>query len=132
MSLYDSIVVKTIVRNMYEVSDQLDTNQPCISYFSSGKHVHVMNTPHTPLLNSKTGVCRAIPFFLIFDPKHTVWVLVRTALLRQCLHVPTMFVLRINIKNIKNFLVKFSIFTAEKNLCILHGHVFIMHCEENV
>ena len=30
----------------------------------------------------------------------------------------------------KNFLVKFSIFTAEKNLCILHGHVFVMHCEE--
>ena len=29
-------------------------------------------------------------------------------------------------KNIKNFLSKFSIFTAEKILCILHGQVFVM------
>ena len=33
-------------------------------------------------------------------------------------------------KNIKNinffFLLKFSIFTAEKNICILHGPVFVM------
>ena len=31
-----------------------------------------------PLLYSKTGVCRGIPIFLIFDPKHRLWVLVRT------------------------------------------------------
>ena len=31
-----------------------------------------------------------------------------------------------DIENIKFFLVKFSIFTAEKNLCILHGQVFVM------
>ena len=31
-----------------------------------------------------------------------------------------------NKKNIKIFLMKFSIFIGEKNLCILHGHVFIM------
>ena len=36
------------------------------------------------------------------------------------------YVLSKNIKNIKIFLVKFSIFTAEKNLCILHGQVFVM------
>ena len=35
--------------------------------------------PKTPLLYSKTGVCRGIPIFLIFDPKHRLWVLVRTA-----------------------------------------------------
>ena len=31
-------------------------------------------------------------------------------------------------KNLKNFLMKFSIFTAEKDLCtcILHGQVFVM------
>ena len=33
---------------------------------------------------------------------------------------------RKNKKNINIFLLKFSIFTAEKNLCILHGHVFVM------
>ena len=27
----------------------------------------------------KIGVCRGIPTFLIFDPKHRLWVLVRTA-----------------------------------------------------
>ena len=35
--------------------------------------------PHTPLLYSKTGVYRGIPIFLIFAPKHRLWVLVRTA-----------------------------------------------------
>ena len=36
--------------------------------------------PYTPLLYSKTRVCRGIPTFLIFDPKHRLWVLVRTVL----------------------------------------------------
>ena len=31
-----------------------------------------------------------------------------------------------NKKNIKVFPMKFSIFDAEKNLCILHGRVFVM------
>ena len=35
--------------------------------------------PYTPLLYSKTGICRGIPIFLIFAPKHRLWVLVRTA-----------------------------------------------------
>ena len=34
--------------------------------------------PHTPLIYSKTGVYRGISIFLIFDPKHRFWVLVRT------------------------------------------------------
>ena len=42
---------------------------------ASGKHV-----PKKPHLHiEKTGVCRGIHNFLIFDPKHTLWVLVRTA-----------------------------------------------------
>ena len=49
--------------------------------------------PQTPLLYSKTGVCRGIPGFIIFGAKHTLWVLVF-------------------------FLVKFSIFTGENNLHI--------------
>ena len=39
--------------------------------------------PYTPLLYSKTGVCRGIPIFLIFAPKHRLWVLIRTASPRQ-------------------------------------------------
>ena len=37
-----------------------------------------------------------------------------------------MYVLSKHIKNIKKILKKFSIFTAEKILCILHVRVFVM------
>ena len=52
-----------------------------LEYFvTSGKHVHVMYTLFTPLLYRNTEVCMGIPFsFLIFAPKHRLWVLVRTA-----------------------------------------------------
>ena len=46
---------------------------------TSRKHFRVMYTHYTPLLYSKTGVCRGIPIFLIFVQKHRIWVLVRTA-----------------------------------------------------
>ena len=39
--------------------------------------------PQTPLLCSKTGVCRGKPIFLIFAPKHRLLVLVRTASARR-------------------------------------------------
>ena len=73
----------------------------------------------------KTGVRRGIPIFLIFAPKHRLWVLVRTASARWFYRVPTIYVLSKNKKNIKKILLKFSFFTT-KNPCILHGHVFVM------
>ena len=52
-----------------------------------GKHqenMSVQSIPtQTPLLYSKTGVCRGIPIFLIFAPKHRLWVFVRTASARR-------------------------------------------------
>ena len=36
------------------------------------------------------------------------------------------YVLSKNKKTIKHFLTKFSFFTTEKNLCTLHGQVFVM------
>ena len=75
---------------------------------------------------AKNGVCRSVPIFRIFDPKHRLWVLIKTALLRRFHSVPTINVLSKNIKNIKHFSIKFSIFTTEKNLCTLHGQVFVM------
>ena len=42
------------------------------------------------------------------------------------LEPPTIYVLSKNKKNIEFFMMKFSIFTGEKNLCILHGQVFVM------
>ena len=40
--------------------------------------------------------------------------------------VPTINVLSKATKNIKNFPMKFSIFTTEKILCILHGQGFVI------
>ena len=53
---------------------------------ASRKHVHAINTPQTPLLNSerlKTGFAGVHLFFLITDPKHRLWVLVRTASMKR-------------------------------------------------
>ena len=54
-----------------------------IIIYSSRKYhqgnMSVQYIPPTPLLYSKTGVCWAIPIFLILAPKHRLWVLVRTA-----------------------------------------------------
>ena len=59
---------------------------PAMTLISWGFH-HITKTspctpPYTPLLYSKTGVYRGIHIFLIFAPKHRLWVLVRTASLR--------------------------------------------------
>ena len=54
---------------------------------------------------SKRGVYRGIPIFLIFDPKHRLWVLVRLTA-----PVPTINVLSKNMKKVENFPMKFSIF----------------------
>ena len=73
--------------------------------------------PQTPLLYSKTGVCRVIPIFLIFTPKHTLWVLVRTA--------SAIYVMSKNKKNSKKFLVKIIYFYNLQKISILHGQVFV-------
>ena len=70
-------------------------------------------------------------YFLIFDQKHRLWVLVRTASARprrggSNLYIHTINVLSNIIKNIKKFPMKSLIFTAEKVLCILHGQVVVM------
>ena len=57
--------------------------------------------PHTPLLYSKVGVYRGIPIFLMFVPKHRLWVHVRTA---------SAVLTRTHnqyVKNVKNFPMKF-------------------------
>ena len=79
--------------------------------------------PKTPLLYSKTGVCRVIPIFLIFAPKHRLCVHVRTAS-----NDPTNCVLSKNKENIKNVLPDryFSFFYKFKNVCLLRGQVFVI------
>ena len=80
----------------------------------------MVNLPrHTPLLYS--GVHRGIPIFLIFDQKHRLWIFLR---------VPTFYVSSKNMKKVSFFLFSLKIFSFfnSKNLCILHGHVFLMIC----
>ena len=90
----------------------------------------------TSCSRAKNGVCKGISIFLIFAPKHRLWVLVRV-LTCTCTHnlcfeqkkcVPTIYGLSKNKKNINFFTDESYIFYNCKNLCILHGHVFVMIC----
>ena len=76
-----------------------------------------MYTPLNPTFieKKKTGVCKGIPNFLNFDPKHAMWII-------------TMYLLSENIfkkSNISNEIIFFG-FLQKKNLYILHGQVFLM------
>ena len=68
--------------------------------------------PHTPLLYCNTEVYRGTSVFRTFDPKHRLWVLVRTASPIDC--IPTIDGFSKHIKNIFFFPMKNSIFNAEK------------------
>ena len=89
--------------------------------------------PHTPLLYSETGVYRGIAFFLIFDPKHRLWVLVRTG---SNVYPQSMFgAKKMKILDFFHFFLfflsffffsfLFFFFTALRKSNILHGHVFV-------
>ena len=78
--------------------------------------------PHTPLLYRKTGECRGIPIFLSFAPKHRLWVHVRTASVRRSNVYPQSSK---NKKNIKAFLMKFSIFKADNFLFFFSFFFFL-------
>ena len=62
----------------------------------------------------------------MFAPKHRLWVLVRTALARQFYHVPTIYVLSINMKNMIKILLKIFNFHIFRKICISHGRIFVM------
>ena len=69
-----------------------------------------MYTPLHPLLYSKIGVYRGKHYFLIFAPKHRLFI----------------YVLSKNKKNITFFHMKIIIFTVVKKCDILHRRVFGM------
>ena len=52
---------------------------------TSGEHVPVINS--TPLLYSKNWVCRGIPIFLNFAPKHSLWVLAQGGTLKFSVYI---------------------------------------------
>ena len=73
----------------YSLEDEKRTGKPLPSVSEALNAVHQENISvkciprHTPLLYSKTGVRGGIPIYLIFVPKHRLWVLVRTASARR-------------------------------------------------
>ena len=85
------------------------------TFFSMLKNHHantyvIVKPPYTPLLYSKIGVYRGIPYFLIFALKHRLCVHVRTAS-----HVYPQSIFRAKIKKKPTiFHLKIDIFTAEK------------------
>ena len=74
--------------------------------------------PYSPLLYRENWGVQGFTYFLIFAPKHRLWVLVRTA-------SPS--------KNKKNILKKILLFLPKifnfyniRKICILHEDVFVM------
>ena len=72
----------------------------------------VVCMPLNPTFTWKTGICRGMFIFLTFDPKHRLWVLVRTTTPRwfQLVHVLTINVLSKNMKVIEFFQMDFFFF----------------------
>ena len=59
------------------------TCQKLCFFFTSKKYAYIILTPLNPLLYSETGVYWGIHYFSYFARKHRLWVLIRTAWLRQ-------------------------------------------------
>ena len=81
----------------------------------------------SPLLYSKTGVCRGITIFLIFVPKHRLWILVSRG--GSNVYSQSRFEAKI-LKQSKFYSIKFSIFGPFENLChgVFHGRVLcVLH-----
>ena len=86
------------------------------------KHVHEKYTP--------VNVYRGIPIFLIFDPKHRLWILVRTASARRGgshVYPRSLFLAKI-LKILKIPHRNFQFLLLKKKFCMLHGQVFVMIC----
>ena len=76
---------------------------------SSGKHVCKIYTHLNPTIIYNVGKLgfTGVKFFINFDPKHRLWVLIRSASVMHFLRVHTIHVLSKNVKNIKVFRMKF-------------------------
>ena len=104
--LMTRLICNVVPRCSLSVSSNIMITCPCDS--------HPL-TPHFYIV--KLGFTGVYIFFLIFAPKHRLWVRVR---------VPTIYVWSKNKNNIKIFHLKIIIFTAVKYCSILHGHVCVM------
>ena len=74
----------------------------------------------------KLGFTSVCIILLISAQKHRLWVLVRTALTRRFLRVPTIYVLSRNVKNIRVFLSENFQFLEVKFSIYLNRHIFVI------
>ena len=74
----------------------------------------------------KLGFTGVYIIFLISAQKHRLWVLVRTALSRRFLRLPTIYVLNRNMKNIRFFLSENFQFLEVNFSTYLNRRVFVM------
>ena len=77
----------------------------------------------------KLGFTGGIHYFSYFCSKHILWVLVRTASARQLKRVPTIYVLSRNMKSIRVFIWKLSVFGGEifnisEKTCFRNGYIW--------
>ena len=80
-------MLKILWRNILHAAFKINIRQNNLCMLLMRSHHAYMSVqcrpPYTPLLCSKIGVYRGIHYFLIFALKHRLWVLVRTASMRQ-------------------------------------------------
>ena len=88
---------------------------------SSRNHTCIILTPLNPaFMFCKTGVYRVYNFFLIFAPKHRLWVLIRPA-------SPSTHNLEHKCEIYQNFLSESFHFLVVKFSVYLNRHVFVMY-----
>ena len=86
----------------FAAGETITKTRPCDVYLLE-RHFYI----------AKLGYAGVYLFFLFLLQKHRLW-------------VPTIYVLSINKKNIKICELKIFNFLSTKNLCLLHGQVFVM------
>ena len=90
-------------------------------------YLHIFALKHILWVLVRTASMRQFLRVPTIALKHILMVLVRTASMRRFLRVPTIYVLSKNMKMVKKKnQLKIVIFTAVKNRCILHWRVFVM------
>ena len=83
---------------------------------------------HTTFIRKLGCAYLCIPFFLIFDPKHRLWVLIRTASARPFLACTHNLCFEQDQEIYQTFSTELFSILQCLNLYITHGHVFSM-CE---
>ena len=72
------MLTRHVVNWLTFVSNRSSSSQGQIYIHFAGFKVRITSLKHAYTLEAHSGVCRGIPIFFIFVPKHRFWVLIRT------------------------------------------------------